>query len=180
MLADRILSEESLITWMYLDTADPPVVTCGIGHALFILEDCLALPWNQPKTVVQRDYQTIAGKPPGYRAEWYRQFTTARLAEIFVRDLLERDIERQIKILRCHFHRYRDYPEPVQEALGDMAFQLGGNFPRTWPQFSQSVRNEDWARAAAYCHRKDISDQRNRDTSALFLAAAERELPPAA
>jgi hypothetical protein len=42
MLADRILSEESLPTWMYLDTADPPVVTCGVGHALFILEDCLA------------------------------------------------------------------------------------------------------------------------------------------
>jgi GH24 family phage-related lysozyme (muramidase) len=180
MLADRILSEESLTTWMYLDTADRPVVTCGIGHALFILEDCLALPWNQPKTVVQQDYQTIAGKPPGYRAEWYKQFTASRLTETFVRDLLERDIDRQVKILRGHFVRYREYPEPAREALGDMAFQLGGNFPRTWPQFSQSVRNEDWSRAAACCHRKNISEQRNRDTAALFLAASEQESPSAA
>jgi hypothetical protein len=180
MLADRILSEESLTTWMYLDTADSPVVTCGIGHALFILEDCLALPWNQPKTVVQQDYQTIAGKPPGYRAEWYEQFTTSRLTETFVRGLLDRDIDRQVKILRCHFVRYKEYPESAREALEDMAFQLGGNFPRTWPQFSQAVRNEDWSRAAACCHRKNISEQRNRDTAALFLAAAEQESPSAA
>ena len=177
MLADRILSEESLTTWMYLDTASPPVVTCGIGHALFTIEDCLALPWDQPRNVVRQDYQTIAGKPPGYRAEWYRQFTTSRLTEIFARALLDRDIERQVKILRGHFPRYGEYPEPAQEALDDMAFQLGGNFPRTWPQFSQSVRNEDWSRAAACCHRKDISEQRNRDTAALFLAASEQESP---
>src|ERR1019366_10653309 len=94
MLADRILSEESPTTWMYLDTADPPVVTCGIGHALFILEDSLALPWNQPKAVVERDYQTIAGKPPGYRAQWYEQFTTARLTGIFVRELVLEDEQR--------------------------------------------------------------------------------------
>ena len=180
MLANRILSEEALTTWMYLDTANPPVVTCGIGHALFTIEDCLELPWDHPRNVVRQDYQTIAGKPPGYRAEWYEQFTTARLPEILVRELLDRDIERQVKILCCHFLRYREYPEPAQEALGDMAFQLGGNFPRTWPQFSQSVRNEDWSRAAACCHRKDISEQRNRDTAALFLAASEQELPPAA
>jgi hypothetical protein len=180
MLADRILSEESPTTWMYLDTADPPVVTCGIGHALFILEDCLALPWNQPKAVVERDYQTIAGKPPGYRAEWYEQFTTARLTGIFVRELLEQDIARHVSILRGQFPRFKDYPPEAQEALADMAFNLGGNFPKTWPLFSRAVRNEDWEMAAACCHRKDISDQRNQDTSALFLAASERELPPAA
>jgi hypothetical protein len=175
MLVDRILSEESLTTWMYLDTANPPVVTCGIGHALFTIEECLALPWDQPWDVVRQDYQTIAGKPPGYKAEWYEQFTTARLAEIFVHELLERDMDRQVKILRGHFLRYREYPEPAQEALADMAFQLGGNFPRAWPQLSQSVRNEEWAQAAACCHRKDISEQRNRDTAALFLAASETE-----
>ena len=180
MLADRILSEESLTTWMYLDTANPPVVTCGIGHALFTIEDCLALPWDHPQDVVRQDYQTIAAEPPGYRAEWYEQFTTSRLAEIFLHELLERDIERQVKILRCHFLRYREYPEPAQEALDDMAFQLGGNFPRTWPQFSQSVRNEDWERVAACCHRKGISEQRNRDTADLFLAASEQESPSAA
>jgi hypothetical protein len=180
MLADRILSEESLTTWMYLDTANPPVVTCGVGHALFTIKDCLALPWDQPKAVVLQEYWVIASKPPDYIAEWYEQFTTSRLTEIFVRELLDRDIERQVKILRCQFPRYQEYPEPAQEALSEMAFNLGGDFPKAWPQFSQSVRNEDWFQAAACCHRKDISDQRNRDTSTLFLAASGQELPPAA
>ena len=153
MLADRILAEEGLTTWMYLDTANPPVVTCGIGHALFTLEDCLALPWDQPEATVRYDYRGILGKPPGYKAGWYEQFTTSRLPEIFIRELVERDIDRQVKILRSHFPQFRDYPEPVEEALSDMAFNLGGNFPRSWPQFSQAVRNEDWTRAAAECHR---------------------------
>jgi hypothetical protein len=175
MLTDRILAEESLTTWMYLDTASPPVVTCGIGHAMFAIEDCLALPWDQPPDAVRQDYQTVVGKPPGYRAEWYGQFTTSRLTESFARELLEWDIERQVKILRGQFPRYKGYPEPVQEALADMAFQLGGKFPRTWPQFSQSVINEDWVQAATCCHRKDISEQRNRDTAALFLAASQTD-----
>ena len=173
MLADRILSEESLTTWMYLDTADPPVVTCGVGHALFILEDCLALPWNQPKAVVERDYQIIAGKSSGYRAEWYQQFTTARLTGIFVRELLERDIARQVSILRGQFPHFKGYPPEAQEALADMAFNLGGNFPKTWSKFSQAVRNEDWAQAAASCHRKGISDKCNQETAALFLSVVQ-------
>ena len=175
MLADRILAEESLTTWMYLDTARSPVVTCGVGHAMFTVEDCLVLPWDQPRDVVRQDYRTVAGEPPGYRAEWYEQFTTSRLGESFVHDLLERDIGRQVKILRGQFPRYKDYPEPVQEALADIAFQLGGNFPKTWPQFSQAVRNEDWEQAAAQCHRAGISEQRNRATAALFLAASQTE-----
>jgi len=180
MLAYRILSEESLTTWMYLDTANPPVVTCGIGHALFTIEDCLALPWDRPEIIVRQDYQTIAGKPPGYRAGWYEPFSTARLTEIFVRELLEQDIDRQVRILRGQFPRYREYPDSVQEALADMAFQLGGRFPKTWPKFSQAVRNEDWEGAAAECSRQGTSEKRNQETAALFLAASDRELPPAA
>jgi hypothetical protein len=171
MLADRILAEEGETTWMYLDTADPPVVTCGIGHALFILEDCLALPWNQPAATVSHDYRGIAGKPPGYKAEWYRRFTTARLTDIFVCELLEQDIERQVRILRGQFPHFKDYPAEAQEALSDMAFQLGGNFPKTWPLFSRAVRNEDWKQAAASCHRKGISEKRNKETMELFLSA---------
>ena len=176
MLADRILSEESLTTWMYLDTANPPVVTCGIGHALFIAQDCLALPWNQPQATVLHDYRSILEKPAGYKATWYERFTTSRLPDAFVHELLERDIERQVKILRGQFPRYKNYPEPVQEALADMAFQLGGAFPKTWPNFSRAVRNEDWTMAAAQCHRKGASEERNRATATLFLSAVEPPL----
>jgi hypothetical protein len=178
-LADRLLSE-GLTTWMYLDTADKPVVTSGVGHAIFTLEDCLALPWNQPEAVVRKDYVTISAKPKGYKASWYAQFTTSRLAESFVREQEQRDTDREVKILRGQFPRYKQYPEPVQEALADMAFQLGGSFPKHWPQLSQAVRNEDWARAALCCHRKGASDERNRETAQLFLKAANEELPPAA
>src|ERR1035441_7242603 len=180
MLADRILSEESLKTWMYLDTGNPPVVTCGIGHALFTVEDCLALPWDRPETVVRRDYGIVASQPPGYLADWYQQFTTCRLNDFFLHELLERDIDRQVKILRGQFPRFKEYPEKAQEALSEMAFNLGGNFPKKWPRFSQAVRNQDWAQAAAECHREGVSGQRNKETAKLFLSALEEELPPAA
>jgi GH24 family phage-related lysozyme (muramidase) len=168
---DRILSEEGIICFLYLDTANPPVTTCGTGHALFTIEDSLRLPWDQPESQVRLDWAAVRAAPPGRLARFYANLTKSRLTEQFVRDLLAKDIQREVGRLKHYLPGLDGFPVPVQEGLTDMAFNLGGNFPGKWPNFTRAVLAGDWEKAAQSCHRAGISEDRNRDTAALFRSA---------
>ena len=67
--------------------------------------------------------------------------------------------------------KWHTYPEPVQEALFDMAFNLGLGGLKKFTTLLHAVNTGDWATAAAQCHRIGISEERNRATAALFLQA---------
>lgn len=179
-LADRLIEEEGVCTWMYQDTAVPPVVTCGVGHALFAVENALVLPWDQPEAQVRADFAFVRSAPSGRVAKWYAQFTKARLTPEYIRQLLEADIEAAIVGVKRHFPTFDSFPASAQSAIQDLAFNLGPNFPRAWPHFKAAVLAGDWATAAAECHRKGISEARNKATAELLLAAAGPVLPEAA
>jgi GH24 family phage-related lysozyme (muramidase) len=175
-LINRILSEEGLTTFMYLDTAEPPVVTVGVGHALSNVEAALKLPWDQPESQVRVDFAAVLSAPRGYRAAFYEQFSKSRLSEAFVRELLEREIDEQIFVVKTYFSGYDSFPEPARIAIADMAFNLGGGFPRKFPSFTAAVLQGNWDRAAEHCHRSGIAEERNEKTAALLRQAAlERE-----
>ena len=67
--------------------------------------------------------------------------------------------------------KWNTYAEPAQEALFDMAFNLGLGGLKKFPHMLRAVDAGDWATAAAQCHREGISEERNRATAALFLQA---------
>jgi len=68
--------------------------------------------------------------------------------------------------------KWPSYSEPAQEALFDMCYNLGvGGLPK-FHQLLAAVDSGQWTTAAAQCHRKGISDARNRETANLFLQAA--------
>jgi hypothetical protein len=178
-LADRLIEEEQLVCWLYLDTSKPPVVTCGVGHALHTVDDALALPWDHPADQVRADWAAILAAPPGRIARTYAWRTESRLPEAFVRELLERDIADARAGWHRHFPHYDHFPAGPSEALDDLAFNLGPNWPvelragiPVWPHLTAAVNAEDWPAAAANCHRRDVSDKRNADTAALFASAS--------
>jgi GH24 family phage-related lysozyme (muramidase) len=66
---------------------------------------------------------------------------------------------------------WHSYPGPAQEALFDMAFNLGLGGLLKFPTLLKAVNEGDWATAAAQCHRRGIQNARNQATAALFLQA---------
>jgi len=93
------------------------------------------------------------------------------MADDAVNDLVESDIERFEAQLAGARPKWGSYPEPVQEALFDMAFNLGLGGLKKFPKMLQAVDAGDWETAAQECHRAGIQAARNEETAALFRQA---------
>jgi GH24 family phage-related lysozyme (muramidase) len=65
------------------------------------------------------------------------------------------------------------FPELAQEALLDMAFQLGaGGLMSKFPHLALAAKAQDWQSCADQCHRAGIQEWRNTATADLFRRAA--------
>lgn len=168
-LISTLIEHETPIAWMYLDTEG--IVTCATGHALFTVEDALKLPWSHPDTV-RAGYAAVKAAPAGKIASFYAHLTVCRLTPEAMKALLEADVEQVIAGLKKRLPELDAYPAPVQQALGDMGFNLGvSGLMNKFPTFVSAIRSRDWPLAAANCHRRGISEARNQATAALFQAA---------
>lgn len=168
-LITDLTREEAAIPWMYLDTAG--VVTCAIGHALFTVENAIALPWSHHETV-EAGYAAVKAAPVGKVASYYAPLTVCRLTPEAMQAILRADIEAVLVGLRKRLPEFDEYPNPVQRALGDMAFNLGvGGLFSKFPRFIAAVRQRDWLVAAQECHRRGIGESRNLATAARFREA---------
>lgn len=170
---DALETQEGRTNFMYRDSRG--IVSCGIGHALFSVDDALKLPWDQPAAQVRADYAAVKAAPANHTAPFYAPLTKSRLSQQFVDDLEHQDIEQEISRLKRHYPFFDSFPAQAKQALQDMAVNLGGDFPPHWPHFSACVLDTppDWKGAAANCRRKPpISDERNRVTEQLFIEAA--------
>ena len=174
-MLDFLIGNEGLARWMYQDGGTPPVVTAGVGHALFSEASVVALVWDGPMEQAREDYRAVLAAPRGYTAGFYEQFSTSRLTEEFARELLERDLADRLATMKRYLASadYEGFPQAARTALADMAFNLGGGWPHLWPQLSAAVKAGDWKAAAGLCHRRGVSDERNGKTRDLFLTAAE-------
>ena len=167
-----VLEDEGSVPWMYLDTADPPVVTCGAGHALCSPAAAVLLPWDQPREVVLADYAKVQAAPGGKLASFYALLTNSRLPASAVSTLASADLASVLGVMLRYYPGYPTFPLPARIALGNMAFNLGGGFPPRWHQLTQAVTEEDWRACAGLCHRIRASAARNARTAALFAQAA--------
>ena len=154
---------EGSTDYLYLDTMGIPTV--GYGFALPKIELLGNYYWSRELAVVQADYRILAELEKGRLASYYAPFTRARLLHADVTAAqrladLQKLLERQFK--------YSTHPQPVQRALSDMVWNLGLGGLLKYQQLRAALDRRDYATCAMECHRRGVSDARNKWTADLF------------
>lgn len=159
---------EGIVPYLYYDSKG--LVTCGVGFLLLNISDSLKLPWT-PEGVAATDWAKLQTLPKGKYHTYYKPYMIGRLPEEFMRYEFARRLAGFEKRLRKYLPSFDTYPAPVQLALRDMIYNLGGDFlAKGWPNFKAALLAKDWKRAAQECNRIDVQDSRNAATKALFLS----------
>jgi GH24 family phage-related lysozyme (muramidase) len=173
-LKARMRAGEGSIAHMYKCTGGK--VTIGVGHAIEDAATACTLNWTidgAPAAAdrVRADFAAVAAAATGAIARTYEPLTFCRMSAESIDALLQADIQRFIAGLRQIIPDFDRLPDPAQEALFDMGFNLGIGGLQKFRNLLAAVASRDWQRAAAECHRKGISDARNAETAALFRQA---------
>jgi GH24 family phage-related lysozyme (muramidase) len=179
-LKQKIKIQEGCIEHMYLDTRG--FVTTGVGQLLsreteaadlaFIREDS-GIAANKQEIV--DEYNFLKKQRPGLIASRYKQFTKLILPKQAIDEMLEQQIKYFQNGIIKEISDYPDFPDEAQEALLDMAFNLGisGLFKK-FPTMIRAAKRRDWKVCAKECNRRGIGEDRNKETVALFLRAGDR------
>lgn len=177
-LKQILIENEDSVTHFYLDTVGK--VTVGVGHMMPTAADAQGLSMVVRSSgeaasaqQIAVDFANVKAQQSGMLALHYRQFTTLDMLDDAIDRLLESDIARMETGVRANFTGYDSYPGPAQDALLDMAFNLGVNgLVSHFPKLRAAAQALDWNTCAAECHRNGIGEERNQKTKALFLQAA--------
>jgi GH24 family phage-related lysozyme (muramidase) len=176
---------EGSVPFMYVDTAAN--VTVGVGNLLADVASAQALafvvrpndgsdPAQAPPATpeqIANDFNSVLAQPKGENYPYYEPYTTLILPEPAIQALLLARVQGFTRELVGAFPDFDSYPDQACAALFDMAFNLGLEGLLTkFPHFTQAVRNQDWATAAAQCTRGGIQPSRNAWTAAQFQQAA--------
>lgn len=172
----RLCRCEGSVAHMYRCTGGE--VTIGVGHAIASADAACKLAWqfgdaNAPDDLVRRDYQTVAAADKGMLAARYAGLSSCRMAPGEIARVLADDIDSFSAQLVEALPGWPNYPEPAQEALFDMGFNLGIGGLKKFPKLLASCDAGDWVTAAAESHRRGIPDWRNDETAALFRSAGD-------
>jgi GH24 family phage-related lysozyme (muramidase) len=181
----RLIRFEGSIPHMYRCTGGE--VTIGVGHAIPSAEAAAKLKLvqigdQQPASITQirTEFKRVKKAPLGHTADWYRQHCELRLPDADIDSLLESDIASVLHQVDEHFAFLSQYPVPAQEAIFDMAFNLGlTGLLQKFPNCTQAIRRLNWTKAAMECHRNGISEERNQETKELFTQASVEAATPA-
>ena len=176
-LKARLKQHEGVIPYLYLDSLG--IVTTGVGHALFTAAYAVHLPFMRPSSLmassddILAEYNAVrqlkSDELPGY----YEIRTTLRLSGAAIDDLLDQDVVTLQHDLTAFLPGLPTYPAPAQEALLDMAFQLGAHgLVEKFTHMIADVMAQNWPACADNCHREGIAQWRNDATKQLFLQAA--------
>lgn len=170
---------EGSVDHMYLDTTDH--VTVGVGTLLPNADAAAALAFRHrgsqalaSEAEIRAEYETIDAMQGSefIGAGYYEQFTTLFLRQEDMEPLVYDHMREIFDALLRLFPYFGNYPQSVQIALWDMAYNLGVNGLRSdFPNFCQAVRDEDWERAAAESHRSQPGEGRNDFVFNLFMDA---------
>jgi GH24 family phage-related lysozyme (muramidase) len=171
----RLKKFEGCLSYMYQCTGGK--VTIGAGHAIPSAPDAGKLSWSiggAPATPeqAQSDFARIAAAPAGLVAGGYENLTRCRMRADDIDALLLADAALFESKLEAALPGWASYPEPAQEALFDMGYNLGVGGLLKFHQLLAAVDAGQWTAAAAQCHRMGIGDARNRETANLFRQAA--------
>lgn len=174
-------SNEGEIPHLYLDSYG--FVTIGVGHKfesrdeLLLVEGWVCRTTRQPAASDQilAEWDNVIRVKSGLLAERYAEWTRLDLLPESIDHLLDRDIAEKELSVRMAFPPYTTFPAPAQDALLDMAFNLGVNgLVMKFPHLRAAALSNppDWQRCAAECRRAaPVSDARNTATRNLFESA---------
>ena len=169
--------EEGNALCMYLDTLG--YVTCGVGHLLANTEAAAQLVWLLPSglqagsDVIRAEYIAVRNMTPGQGLAYYMRRTNLRLEQATVDGLLDVDTDTMWRGLCALLPAAQESPEPAQDALLDMAFQLGPHgLVGRFPKLIAAVRAGDWSTCAAECEVKGAQPSRTETRAELFRQAA--------
>lgn len=176
-LKQSIYQHEGCIRHMYLDTRGN--VTIGVGQLVRNTEDaeqlhliCRETQQQATAEQVSNEFDRMSQQEPGKIAVSYKTVTKLEMTHQGVDELLDQRIDEFTKGIKTKLSDFDSYPEPAQEALLDMAFNLGvAGLNRKFPTMMGAAARKDWQTCAAECSRRGISDHRNQATQALFQAA---------
>ena len=173
----RLTTFEGSAPYMYRCTGGE--VTAGIGHALINSFEAVKLNWRVGGRAavpmeVTGDFDKVTAAPEGLLAPHYESLTACRLAAEDIARLANEDIARFQSALIAAFPAWPSFPEPVQEALFDMAFNLGMAGLGKFVKLLAAVEARNWETAALECHRQGVSDARNQEIASLFRQALSR------
>lgn len=155
---------EGNVPHMYADSGG--IVTVGIGHAIFRLQDAHKLPFVRKDTgapatqqEIDKDYNAVVGIA-NHVARYFDSLTELELSQADIDNLVQADFNTHIQIADAFFS-LDTLPQPVQIALFDLAFQAGGNLTANeYPNLQDALRRRDWVRAGAEMNVKSDT-QRN-------------------
>ena len=166
MLRDEIIAEEGVVPHLYLDTRGN--VTCGCGMLISKIGELGRFTWTD-FTAALNDWSKLQSMKRACEygktapASRYAPVTRARMQDPMqgLDDLLaslDGALGRRI-------HGFESWPTCAQEALVDMAWNLGvDGLVKGYPKMLAACAAGDWSTAAAECHRNGISDARNQRT----------------
>lgn len=174
LIVARLEKFEGRIGHMYRCTGGE--VTVGIGHAILSAADAPALTWNidgRPATPgeIDADYARVVAEPVGRIASYYKPFSQCRMTDGVIDALAAADITRFSALVAAALPKWNSYPDCVQAALFDMAFNLGVAGLLKFKKLIAACDAANWEAAAGECHRRGIAEFRNQETAELLRQA---------
>ena len=184
---DRLRPFEATVPFMYLDNADPPNVTTGVGFLLESDDAACALPWHHasdglPATPdeVRADFYRVWSMRGGMMANAYKGSLRLLPADIDAEGF--RRLRRFLAGLPAVFPGFDGFPDGVQQTLLDLAWNCGLAAPKGlagWTHLRAACNSvpPDWQAAATQCRTANPSgnaqrEHRNDWRSQQFLDAA--------
>lgn len=175
----QLIHFEGSVRWMYLDTRG--LVTCGVGEMLSNPAAACQLPFQAASGMagsdeIVADFQRVKALQPGLSPSAYYVDSSLTLMAADIAEILRKHLVYFDSALTQFYPGYLDFPEPIKLALLDLIFNLGvSKLEKTYPTFNAAVKRQDWAAAAAQCHRNGPSQERNDWTKQQFLNAVVME-----
>jgi GH24 family phage-related lysozyme (muramidase) len=159
---------------MYLDTTGH--VTVGCGRCLETMAAGKTLPFvnrtaRLPATpeAIEASFQNVQAAPWGRVARFYRDLSTVDLPPDAIDRILDADVVWFWTELRRLLPDVRGYPDHIQEALLDLAYNLAPAGLLQLESLIAAVKKGDWEVAATLSHRRQVGDERNKEIAGLFL-----------
>jgi GH24 family phage-related lysozyme (muramidase) len=187
-VAKKIEEYEGRVNHLYLDSVGK--VTAGVGYLIPSRNDMLSVTLYpsdhavscQPASLAEKqiEYDNIARQRVGYKASWYKSYTTLAMSDSDIDVLRDHHIDSFYQELTHIYQKAKGYPDDfdtlpqgVQLALFDMIFNLGASkIVNVFTRFDRALKVADWRVAALECDRPQVSTARNQYVRQLFLTTA--------
>lgn len=174
----KVIEFEGRMTHMYLDERGN--VTVGVGRLLSASSDAVRLSFirkSDNRRASRAEIESARRMSRGIPAKDTEAATKLELDDRDVDRMLDDDIARTLRELKhSDFgQNFDELPEEVQQALLDMAFNLGTNkLAFEFRNLKEAIAAEDWLRAAEESSRRGPRPARNAWTKDMFQRAARR------